>query len=78
MTRHGDNYKRMMGKNNTEIGELGPECGHHCGVITVGHHDKHVGHCDCPECHGEIRASDYEVPTNLTVDRSGIDPRSIN
>lgn len=30
---------------------LTDECGHHCGVITVGHGVQHIGHCHCPECH---------------------------
>lgn len=27
------------------------ECGHHCGVITVGGSHRHIGHCPCVECH---------------------------
>lgn len=31
--------------------DLTPACDHHCGVITTGK-TKHIGHCDCYECHG--------------------------
>lgn len=56
MADHGDNYKRMKAEDGSEIGSLSPECGHHCGVITVGHSDRHAGHCPCQECHDGVYA----------------------
>lgn len=54
MADHGDHYTRAVAPDGSEIGELGPECGHHCGVITVGGRDHHIGHCSCDECHGKL------------------------
>ena len=67
VAQHGENYKRMMGKDGEEIGDLGIECGHHCGVQTsegakVTH--KIIGHCDCLECHGDPSVK-AEVPKNV-------------
>lgn len=45
--------------------ELSDECGHHCGVVTSGLTNRHVGHCSCGECHGRtdtLPVSGY-VPT---------------
>ncbi len=58
MADHGNNYKRMTGEEGEEIGSLSPQCGHHCGTITVGGKDTHTGHCSCPECHDNVRMGD--------------------
>jgi hypothetical protein len=62
MADHGDNYVRQKGEEGEEIGELSVYCGHHCGVITVGGKDKHIGHCACPECHDNVRIGGEQVP----------------
>ena len=64
MADHGKNYTRMTGEDGKELGSLGPECGHHCGVITVGHSDQHKGHCGCPECHDTDSIKSH-IPQNL-------------
>lgn len=53
MPDHGENYQRMKGPDGEEIGSLGPECGHHCLVQTVGNAQQMIRHCHCPECHGD-------------------------
>lgn len=90
MADHGDNYERMMGSDpndpdkKVEIGKLGPECGHHCGVITVGQAGNHEAHCSCHECHGNhaskvhINPIHYnEVPAQFTNRPNGVNPRGI-
>lgn len=52
MAEHGDNYTRLLNDKGEEVGVLSPECGHHCGVKTVGHAHQMVRHCPCGECHG--------------------------
>lgn len=74
MADHGENYKRMTDAEGNEIGQLGPECGHHCGVITVGHDTGHVGHCGCLECHADDIS---ELPRSFTNESGGVDPRGI-
>lgn len=69
---HGDNYTR----DEKSKGSLGPECGHHCGVITTGSH-AHKGHCGCPECHN-TNVVKGELPTQFTSQSGGIDPRGIS
>ena len=61
MADHGDNYFRQLGPEGEEIGVLGKDCGHHCGAITVGNAQSHVGHCNCPECHNG-KAPDADPP----------------
>lgn len=51
-------------KEGLEVSDLSELCGHHCGVVTTGK-AKHVGHCDCPECHGN---SEEEVITMYAGD----------
>jgi len=57
-----------------DTGVLGPDCGHHCGVITVGLTDQHIAHCNCEECHGEPKA---ELPLDFTLGADSVDPRGI-
>lgn len=54
MPDHGDNYTRLKDDKGEEIGKLGPECGHHCGVISVGNAGQHVAHCPCKDCHNTM------------------------
>jgi len=79
MADHGKNYIRTVSENGDgEVGRLGPECGHHCGVITVGHSDEHVGHCHCKECHGDVSAIMQQmIPSNFTSDTGGVNPNGI-
>lgn len=52
MAEHGANYIRAVDPvTKEEVGQLGTDCGHHCGVITVGGSKQHIGHCNCGECH---------------------------
>ncbi len=52
MADHGNNYVRAVADNGDgEIGALPPECGHHCGVLTVGNAKQLERHCACKECH---------------------------
>ena len=74
MADHGTNYKRMTGPKGEEIGTLGPECGHHCGVLTSGGTNKHVGHCPKNCCHGTPM---NEVDPQFTMQSGGVDPRGI-
>lgn len=67
MAEHGDNYKRMKADDGSEIGKLGPHCGHHCGIITVGGNDQHIGHCPCEECH----AGPFRLVPNTGIVRIG-------
>lgn len=69
MADHGENYKRIKAEDGSEIGSLGPACGHHCGVITVGHDDRHSGHCACPECHNT------PMPAIIKIGNTGRVPR---
>lgn len=55
MADHGDNYVRLMGDECEEIGVLGPDCGHHCGALIVGHARQMIRHCDCRQCHHIIK-----------------------
>lgn len=73
MADHGDNYKRMTDEEGNEVGSLPPACGHHCGVITVGHSDQHEGHCACPECHN----MKSDISAQFTSEQGGINPRGI-
>lgn len=45
-------YHRSVGPDGEEVGQLGYDCGSHCGVIRTGN-ATHVGHCPCTDCHGE-------------------------
>lgn len=55
MADHGPDYVRTVDpKTGSEIGKLGTDCGHHCGVVTVGGSHAHVGHCNCSECHNGV------------------------
>lgn len=74
MTDHGDNYKRMTDDDGKEVGQLGPKCGHHCGVLTVGAAHSHLRHCKCAECHNEFQP---DLPTNFTSELGGVNPRGI-
>lgn len=78
MADMGDNYKREMGEDENgepvEIGRLGPECGRHCGVITVGASTPHEAHCDCNLCHGHTVS---EISSRFTSQQNGVDPRGI-
>lgn len=74
MAEHGKNYKRMTADDGSEVGSLGKDCGHHCGVITTGGTNKHTGHCNCRECHGP---SPVEIDAIFTSETGGIDPRGI-
>lgn len=76
MPDHGENYERMRGAEGEEIGSLGPDCGHHCGVITVGVSHKMERHCPCRECHADDSVV-AEVPTQFTMGQGGMDPRGI-
>lgn len=51
MAKHGKNYTRAVSDTGEEIGALGRDCGHHCGVLLVGHAGQHEAHCSCKECH---------------------------
>lgn len=72
MADHGENYKRMTAADGSEIGSLEKNCGHHCGVITTGGTNRHVGHCNCHECHGF-----GEISAQFTSESGGINPRGI-
>jgi hypothetical protein len=78
MADHGDNYKRITGKEGEEIGELGVECGHHCGVQPTAPGHTHTRHCGCVECHDDNSVFS-EMPTILTSPdaKAGVDPRGI-
>lgn len=71
MAQHDEPYEKAP--ENT--GKLGADCGHHCGVITVGGNDQHVGHCNCPECHGDPRFDN--TLSQLSGEKGGVDPRGI-
>lgn len=76
MAEHGDNYKRMKADDGTEIGTLGADCGHHCGVLTSGRTNRHVGHCPCSDCHGDAGGIN-EVSSQFTSETGGVNPRGI-
>lgn len=63
-------------KKPEDSGVLGPDCGHHCGVITTGLTDQKQAHCPCPECHSET-AILREVPTEFTMSTEQINPNGI-
>jgi hypothetical protein len=51
MAQHEEPYYKHSPKEGEPKGELGPDCGHHCGVVTVGRAHQIKRHCPCGECH---------------------------
>lgn len=79
MADHGDNYHPSLDDEGKYIGSLSDDCGHHCGIITTGS-SRHVGHCNCKECHGDPFGSTgpfREVDPRFTNQNGSVDPRGI-
>lgn len=66
-------------KKKDDQGVLGFDCGHHCGVQTVGNAHQMVRHCYCEECHGPKKVFPRFDPdiSALSVNTDGIHPGGI-
>lgn len=76
MADHEEPYKKYEG----EGGRLMPDCGHHCGIVQVGHASTHEAHCYCAECHGPKKVVTKYDPdiSALSMNGDGIDPGGIS